>query len=64
MYFCAWCEKPIERLAGTRIRERAVEHGICRHCLDQKLAELARRVPEPHFGMSHPQAAAHAPAVA
>jgi hypothetical protein len=49
MYCCAWCQRPIDRPAGTRLRERAIEHGICRRCLDQKLRDLRRSATELRF---------------
>jgi hypothetical protein len=55
MYCCAWCQRPIDRLAGTRLGEQAVEHGICRRCLDQKLMDLSRGPTEPRFPLVRPQ---------
>jgi hypothetical protein len=43
MYFCAWCNDPIDRSSGLLHDKPAVKHGICRHCLERKLAELSLR---------------------
>jgi hypothetical protein len=44
MYFCAWCKDLMDRTSGPLDGKPAVKHGMCRSCLDAKLAELGYRV--------------------
>jgi hypothetical protein len=43
MYFCAWCKDLMDRTSGPLDGKPAVKHGMCRSCLDAKLAELGYR---------------------
>ena len=58
MYFCAWCNQKMKGAAGNLRGTPTVKHGICRKCLDQKLAQLMSLPAPGHARL--PDHAAHA----
>jgi hypothetical protein len=40
---CAWCRRRIARRAAQRDGRPAITFGMCRRCLDERLAVLLRR---------------------
>ncbi len=40
MYFCAWCNEPIDRPPGNLEGRPTVKHGMCDRCVSEHVDRL------------------------
>ncbi|MDJ0788457.1 MAG: hypothetical protein QNK05_16750 [Myxococcota bacterium] len=50
MGVCAWCHQPLVGSAASASANAPVSHGMCRSCVEQRLAQLPTPAPRPALG--------------